>query len=104
MAVVTDDDGADQIVINPPAREIEKSRSVHVFAYTSNQDLILAESEGEFTMEEWDGVLAMARKQCCPSPQTEDVDMNDDNSAGVDLTTSTRSTLESANAADLYWK
>ena len=104
MAVVADDDGADQIVANPTARQVEKSRSVHVFAYTSNRDLILAESEGEFTMEEWDGLLAAARKQCCATPQTEDVDMNDDTPAGADLATFTRSTLESANAADLYWK
>lgn len=104
LAVVASDDEADQIVVNPTAREVEKSRSVHAFAYTSNQDLILAESEGEFTMEEWDNLLATARKQCCASPQTDDVDMNDDSPAGADLITFTRSTLESANAADLYWK
>lgn len=104
LAIVTQD-GIDKIIANPSAREIELSRSHHVFAFTSHDDLILNESEGEFTLKEWDSVLEAARRQCCsPSRSQEDVDMSDDGRTGADLKNFTRSAMETQIASDLYWK
>ncbi|KAH8675965.1 hypothetical protein BX600DRAFT_432502 [Xylariales sp. PMI_506] len=94
-----------RIIIDPTAREAEESRSLHAFAFTSRDELVLAESEGDFTLKEWDDVLATARKQCCPPPTSEDVDMLQDQApTGVDLRNFTRSTVEAKIASDLYWK
>lgn len=99
------EDKASKPIINPSAREIELSRSLHVFAFTSHDDLILNESEGEFTLKEWDGALSLASRQCCQLPRPEeDVDMTDDALATGDLRDFTRSAMESRIASDLYWK
>ncbi|KAI0125879.1 hypothetical protein BJ170DRAFT_451597 [Xylariales sp. AK1849] len=104
LAVVAGD-GSSKIVVDPTAREIEKSQSLHVFTFTSHDDLILGESEGEFSLKEWNDVLDTARRQCCPPPVSEDVDMtNDGAQVGADLRTFTRSTLEAKISSDLYWK
>lgn len=105
MLAVVNDDGTSRIAVNPTAREIEKSQSLHVFAFTSHNDLILAESEGEFTMKEWNTVLNIAQRQCCASSSSEDVDMTGDETlVGADLKNFTRSIVEAKIASDLYWK
>ncbi|KAI1857291.1 uncharacterized protein JN550_013317 [Neoarthrinium moseri] len=101
LAIVADD-GASRIIVDPTAREIQVSRSLHVFAFTSRDELLLNESEGEFTMQEWDNAFATAQRQCCPAPTSDDVDMEGGSQA--DLKNFTRSTLETKTASDLYWK
>ncbi|RYO97895.1 hypothetical protein DL765_011020 [Monosporascus sp. GIB2] len=102
----TTEDGALRIIVEPSAREIEMSQSFHVFAFTSHNDLILAESEGNFSMEEWEGLYNTAYRQCCPPDTTDDSDihMNDEDPRGADLKRFTRSIMEAKVASDLYWK
>ncbi|KAI0164851.1 hypothetical protein GGR57DRAFT_214580 [Xylariaceae sp. FL1272] len=98
-------DGRCEVLNNPTAREIEQSRSFHVFAFTSDNQLILSESEGSFTMSEWENAYAIAQDQCCLSPQADgDAAMDQDRTAAVDLKAFTRSALEQKTASDLYWK
>lgn len=103
---VVDQDGARQIVINPTARQIEKSLSFHVFAFTSHDDLILAESEGSFTMDEWNMIHDKALQQCCPAVSSSDGDavMDDDSREAADMRNFTRSLMQDKIAADLHWK
>ena len=96
------EEGEQKIVVDPSAREIEKSQSFHVFAFTSHDELILAESEGSFTMKDWDNLYNTAYRQCCPTDGN--VNMEDDGPNGADLKRFTRSTMEAKVAADLYWK
>jgi exosome complex component RRP46 len=96
--------GRDRVIVTPTAREIELSRSLHVFAFTSHDNLILNESEGEFTLKEWNEALESARRQCCPPPPSEDIDMNEDSRVDADLKHFTRSTVEAQVASDLHWK
>lgn len=103
VIAATAEDGSNREIINPTAREIEMSRSLHVFAFTSHGDLILTQSEGEFTMKEWEDILASAQRHCCPKTSG-DVSMGDDEASGADLGTFTRSVLEAKIASDLYWK
>ncbi|KAI1489534.1 hypothetical protein F5X96DRAFT_606704 [Biscogniauxia mediterranea] len=106
LAIVPEE-GVSKIVLNPTAREIEQSQSFHVLAFTSHNELILAESEGSFTMKEWEDVFARAYSQCCPrtmSKDDSDALMDDYRSAGSDLSHFTRSIMEQKIASDLYWK
>ncbi|OTB06620.1 hypothetical protein M426DRAFT_9398 [Hypoxylon sp. CI-4A] len=106
LAIVGDDQSK-RVVLNPSPREIETSQSFHVFSFTSHDELILVESEGNFTMKEWDDAYAAAQRQCCPAATTGDGDtLMDDNdgSTNVNLKQFTRSTLEDKIASDLHWK
>ncbi|KAI1500091.1 hypothetical protein F5X99DRAFT_257085 [Biscogniauxia marginata] len=105
LAIVPEQ-GAPKIIVNPTAREVEQSQSFHVFVFTSHNELILVESEGNFTMKEWDDVFATAYSRCCPPTTSNDGDalMDDHVPAGSDLKHFTRSTMEQKIAADLYWK
>ncbi|KAK7969601.1 hypothetical protein PG988_008674 [Apiospora saccharicola] len=103
VIAATAEDGSTREIINPTAREIQMSRSLHVFAFTSHGDLILTQSEGEFTMKEWEDILASAQRHCCPSTSG-DVSMGDDEASGANLGKFTRSVLEAKIASDLYWK
>ncbi|KAI0430249.1 hypothetical protein F5Y09DRAFT_237757 [Xylaria sp. FL1042] len=105
LAIILED-GHRRIVTNPTARQIEQSQSFHVLAFTSQNELILAESEGTFTMKEWDDVYSAAHAQCCTTTTVDDTDtlMDEGLRAGTDLKRFIRSTVEQKIASDLYWK
>ncbi|KAL2270908.1 hypothetical protein VTJ83DRAFT_279 [Remersonia thermophila] len=99
----------DKTVVDPSPRDVETARSVHVLAFTSQDDLLLAESEGDFTVKEWDDIYEAAKKICCrPAPDGASMQLDDDDSSpaavGPDLRQFLRSTMESKVAADLHWK
>lgn len=100
------EDGQRQIVTNPTARQIQQSQSFHVFAFTSQNELILAESEGAFTMKEWDDVYSAAHRQCCATTTIDDTDtsMDVELPTDADLKRFVRSTAEQKTTSDLYWK
>ncbi|KAI1466810.1 uncharacterized protein F4812DRAFT_67395 [Daldinia caldariorum] len=105
LAVVADGQSK-KVVLNPSPREIQTSQSFHVFSFTSHDELILAESEGSFTMKEWDDAFTVAQRQCCPLTTAGDGDalMDDDSLPGANLKQFVRSTLEEKIASDLHWK
>ncbi|KAK4231747.1 exosome complex component RRP46 [Podospora fimiseda] len=100
-------DGVKRTVVDPSPREIEIARSVHVLAFTSHDELLLAESEGDFIVKEWDEVYETAKKICCHSAPADDgmqMALDEEAAAGPDMRHFLRSTMESKVAADLYWK
>ncbi|KAH9909386.1 hypothetical protein F4778DRAFT_228868 [Xylariomycetidae sp. FL2044] len=105
LAVVKEDGGR-RVVVSPSARDIETSQSFHVFAFTSDNEMILAESEGSFTLHEWEDIYATAQRQCCPPSPTRDADvaMDDGIATGADLKNFTRTTMEAKVSSDLHWK
>lgn len=42
-------------------------RAMHVFAFTGEGQMLLAESEGDFSFEEWDRAAEVAEMRCCGS-------------------------------------
>ncbi|KAK4193482.1 hypothetical protein QBC35DRAFT_446625 [Podospora australis] len=104
---VVPEDGAKKIVVDPSPRQIEIAQSVHVLAFTSQEELLLAESEGDFTVKEWDDVYETAQKICCrPASTKEGMEMvlDEEDAGGPDMRHFLRSTLESKVTADLHWK
>lgn len=100
-------DGAQRTIVDPSPREIETARSVHVLAFTSHDGLLLAESEGDFTVREWDEVYETARAICCRSAPAKDgmaMLLDDEATGGPDMRHFLRSTMESKVVADLHWK
>lgn len=97
---------SERVVADPSQRDLAAAESVHVLAFTSDDGLLLAESQGDFTMAEWDDVYAVAQRICC-EPGTKaglDMVMDDEERDGPDMRHFLRSTMEAKVAADLHWK
>lgn len=100
-----------KIVSSFSPRDASAARSTHVFVFSAQGDkLLLAESEGEFTMGEWDEVLAAAQKICCQNEEAVDtsgdsmaLDSNG-NDNGPDLRGFLRSTVQGKLEDALKWK
>ncbi|CAN8098857.1 unnamed protein product [Discula destructiva] len=105
-AALTAEDGKITVVVDPSPRQVEQSRSVHAFAFTSHEELLLAESEGDFSLNEWDDVYATAKSICCKPPPDQEIDMvlGEDQRLGPDLRQFVRTAAETKVAADLHWK
>lgn len=106
VAAVSLSDGETQVTMDPSPREADKSRSVHVLAFTSSSELLLAESEGDFTMTEWDQVYETSRSACCGAADSNGIHavLDEANQKGPDMRQFIRSAAEGKVATDLYWK
>jgi exosome complex component RRP46 len=94
-------------IIDPSPRDIETAHSVHVLAFTSHDELLLAESEGDFTVRDWDDVYETAKRICCRSARPKEgmaMVLDEDDVGGPDMRHFLQSTMESKVAADLHWK
>lgn len=47
-------------------------RSVHVFAFSGKREMLLSESEGKFTYEEWAEASELAERLCCGEEDEEE--------------------------------
>jgi exosome complex component RRP46 len=94
--------------VDPTPQQLQEAQSVHVFAFTSQDGLLLAESEGDFTFDEWTDVCQTARRICCGigvENTTLDADMGGrEADIGSDLRHFVRATAEAKVADDLEWK
>jgi exosome complex component RRP46 len=74
-----------------------------VLAFTSQGDLLVAESEGSFTIGDWDEIYEAGKAACChETKQSDDHETMDKKEGGTQLFV--KSTLQAKVAADLYWK
>jgi exosome complex component RRP46 len=105
-AVLPQDGEKNRIVMDPSTENIEGASSVHALAFTSHDDLLLAESEGDFTMDEWNEICELARKICCQSSGKSGAEMvlDDEDVPGPDMRRFLRSTVEAKTSADLHWR
>jgi exosome complex component RRP46 len=69
------------VLIDPGEKEIKSAKSLHVFAWSSQGELLLAESEGEFGMDELEDAAEAARRTCRGS-EGGDVDMDGNGEVG----------------------
>ena len=92
-----------EVTHNPSLDEIRNSNSLHVLAFTSRGELLVAESEGSFTMDQWDDVFDKAKLYCGDAAGQEKVQDGMETGAG-DMTSFLKSTLQTKVSADLHWK
>lgn len=52
------------VVLDPTEKEVAAASSLHVFAWSSRGELVLAESEGAFEVEQWEEAAEAARRRC----------------------------------------
>ncbi|KAK0119214.1 exosome non-catalytic core subunit rrp46 [Cadophora gregata] len=93
------------IVVNPTLVESQAANSVHVMAFTSHGDLLVAESEGDFTLKDWEAAHDAAKAICYDDPNISgvmaDEGMGEKNES---LKMFVKSTLEDKIENDLHWK
>ncbi len=104
---LTSDGSTRSIIRNPTVLQSESADSVHVLAFTSHGDLLVAESEGSFTLEDWDTVYEAGKAICCDDSKINaDHSMQDggfgDEKGG--MMNFVKSTLRTKVNADLHWK
>lgn len=105
VAAVSIENGQSEVIIDPSPRQTEISRSLHVLAFTSHDELLLAESEGDFSLDEWEEIYQTAQSICCKPAQNEiDMVLDDDQQSGPDMRRFSRSAVEAKVIADLHWK
>lgn len=49
---------------HPTIEELNAARSLHVLTFSSKDELLLAESEGKFSLDDWDAIEEKARIIC----------------------------------------
>ncbi|KAL5611811.1 hypothetical protein BROUX41_000614 [Berkeleyomyces rouxiae] len=108
LAVSSTADGEPHIVVDPSAVEVSRARSVHVFGFTSRNELLLAESEGQFSAAELATVLERAKDVCCRAVEDEQgLDTAMENSGATETTNMRQfmhSVIKAKLQADMHWK
>jgi len=60
-----DSNASRKVVLPTPSTDLSSATSLHVFAFTAERELLLAESEGDFNFEMWERAYEEAEKACC---------------------------------------
>jgi exosome complex component RRP46 len=103
LLALTSDGTAKGIIRNPTLIQSQSADSLHVLAFTSQGDLLVAESEGSFTIGDWDDIFEAGKAICCnETKQTDEHEMMDEKDRGMQMFV--KSTLKAKVAADLHWK
>ncbi|PQK11277.1 hypothetical protein BB8028_0002g15950 [Beauveria bassiana] len=98
---------SNSIVVDPSAREADTARSLHVLGYTADNELLLAESQGAFSVDEWEAVLQTGQQACCRAARLElgeDTAMADGGLEAPSIRAFVRSVMETKIAEDFAWK
>jgi len=100
------DEAAERRVLVPDVKQILAARSVHVFAFSSKGQLLVAESEGVFDVEVWERAVEDARGVCCSAAGGAGQGMDVDGGEGVEvnLQDATLRTVEGAVQKARSWK
>lgn len=97
-----------KIIPDPSILQLQSAKSVHVLAFTSHGELIVTESEGRFSILEWNDIHDVARRLCCGEHTSdEDDSMQDEGSgghAGGSMMMFVKSVLAEKVGNDLHWK
>ncbi|KAF4554879.1 Exosome complex component RRP46-like protein [Elsinoe fawcettii] len=80
----------DNAILDPSPAQIKAANSTHVFAFSAKGEALLVESEGSFSIEEWQRAEEVARGACLGlvsegEEGEEDVEMDDGEEGGVGL-------------------
>ena len=104
LVAISVDGGSQTLITSPSPVEYDSAKSVHVLAFTSQGDLLLAESQGAFDLEDWDEVHETAKTLCLSDGV--DTDMQGGvklENAKANMLTFVKSALEEKVVQDLHW-
>ena len=99
-------DGQEGIVVDPSTVQVSQAKSVHALGFTSDNELLLLESEGAFSPEELAKVLEAGEQVCCRTSrgQGKDADTAMGGLESASVEDFIRSVMQSKLAEDLAWR
>ena len=104
MLISVDSNGT--LVVDPFVLQTKLASSIHVLAFSSDRDLLVVESEGDFTIDLWDEVYQRARLTCHGEEgsenENEDVTMRSDAVSKLDAVL--KDAVEKKVAKEQRWK
>ncbi|CAM1507061.1 Fc.00g067020.m01.CDS01 [Cosmosporella sp. VM-42] len=104
VLAIPEDEGKD-IIVDPSAVDADRAKSLHALSFTSQDELLFAESEGSFSVDEWTKILELGQRICCQQPQSGvDTTMAGSSIESIGMKNFIRSVMETKVAADVYWK
>ena len=106
MSTYASVDCNDLIMTEPSYQYIRTAASTHLFAFSSNGDLLINESEGEFNMDVWEEACQRARLYCLgmESDIVESEDMSMDASHDPTLKALLHNIVRDKVATENRWK
>ncbi|KAI4200299.1 MAG: hypothetical protein LQ350_004047 [Teloschistes chrysophthalmus] len=96
-----------ELTADPSAAVAEAATSLHVLGFSSHGGLLVAESEGAFSIETWEQVYNKAERICRGSSMVEvdrTGDTNMESSGQGDLEDALKETIKNKTARDQRWK
>ncbi|KAH7163293.1 hypothetical protein B0J13DRAFT_634533 [Dactylonectria estremocensis] len=103
--VIAISDDNTNFIIDPTAVEADRARALHVLGFTSQDELLVSESEGSFSADEWIKVLELGQRICSQHrPTGMDTVMAGDNYESQSMKEFIRLVVEAKTAEDLHWK
>ncbi|KAL9063836.1 MAG: hypothetical protein Q9161_009238 [Pseudevernia consocians] len=96
------------LVIDPSVQQIKLASSIHVLAFSSRGDLLVVESEGDFTIDKWEEVHQRAKLICHgdegdeSESESEDVSMDSDDVSKLENVL--KEAVETKMAKEQRWK
>jgi exosome complex component RRP46 len=87
---------------NPTVKNLKLAKSVHVLTFTSKYEILLAESEGRFSLDEFAVIEERARSICIGDPEA--MEQDDDADRETSLQDRLRSAVEEKSRRDERWK
>lgn len=99
-------DAKSKITLDPSPQQSRSASSIHVLAFSSLGDLLIAESEGDFSMESWDEAYGSAFLVCRGNDRDdkdhEDMSMDSENE--VKLERILRDAVQGKVVKEREWK
>lgn len=94
------------LIVEPSTEEAVKAKSIHALAFTPDDELLLAESSGSFSVGDWDRILETGQRICCQDQGSGlDASMSGANvELSISMKSFIRSVMETKTAAELHWK
>ncbi|OAQ72748.2 ribosomal protein S5 domain 2-type fold domain-containing protein [Pochonia chlamydosporia 170] len=96
---------SNSLIVEPSTESAAKAKSLHALAFTSRDELLLVESSGSFSVEDWNKILETGQNVCCREQGSKlDTVMSGDGLESQSVRSFIRSVTETKAAADLHWK
>lgn len=95
-----------ELLQHPSAKQIRSATSVHVLAFSSHGNLLVVESQGEFSINVWEKVYEMAKIICrgTDADDKDNEDMNMDLEQQTSLEKILRITIHEKTVKEQKWK
>ena len=97
------------MIYEPSLKQMETASSLHVLTISSNDRILVSESEGAFDLDLWESIVEEGKRICRGSTRTEDDkddkdDVSMDSRENSDLECMLKSVVGSKVAEDEKWK